>query len=210
MQVPGTGRLPVLLAFVLLTAGCLSGASGTPPSTGAPTATGTPTEVSTDTPTTTPVEYRVRAGTVPEEFESVEVTFRVVFPDRETDLGPCYPGVFRGPYKPTLTPIGTPTGDCHRSETVTVDLAELESGRSLGPFDVPGSASGHALLVTGVTATDRNGTTVTDVKNVGGAELLEERASPRGTYGVRVSVESVEDDRDYGYWLVWERFDPAG
>lgn len=208
-------RPAALLTVLLLAAGCLSGAPGAGPSapdtpvTETPTAT-SPTAAPTAAPDPVTVEYRVRAGAVPDEFESVTVTFRAVFVDRTTDLGPCYPEVHSGPYKPTLTPIATPAGGCHRSESVTVDLAELDGTRSLGTFTAPGSASGHALLVTDVTATRRNGTSVTGIKNIGGAELLESPERPAGTHGVNVSVETVEDGRDYDYWLVWERFEPSG
>lgn len=60
-------------------------ATQTPGSVGS---TATPTETAS-TPTAEPTsgEYRVRRGSIPEEFDSLDVTFRVVFVDERGDLG---------------------------------------------------------------------------------------------------------------------------
>lgn len=231
-------RHVALLAVVLLAAGCLGGGQGgtvpstpgTPaappePSPDTPTAsTGTSSPGTPDTATPTPetttptsrgesVEYLVRAGSVPDEFGSVTVTVRVVFVEDPVDLGRCYPDTFTGPYKPTITPLATPVGDCHRSESVTVELADRTGAageRSLGTFSVPGSAGGHALVATDIDATARNGTAVTAIKGIGGAELLASPSRPDGSYGVELGLEPAPSGAAYDYWLVADRYDPSG
>lgn len=150
----------------------------------------------------------IRSGSIPDEFSSVNVTFHVVFVDRTSDLGPCYSEVFSGPYKPTLTPIGTPVGECSRSPPITVNLAAMTGEVSLGNVTAPEGTSGHALLVTDLTVKHDNGTTVTSIKNIGGAELIRSSNRPDGPYGTELTIETVTDDRSYDYWLVWDRFDP--
>ena len=135
------------------------------------------------------------------------MTVHVVFVDRASDLGPCYPAVFSGPYKPTITPLRTPTGECHRSTPQTIDLSELSSAVSLGNFSAPETTQGHALLVTDLDVTRTNGTPVTSIKDIGGAELITSPNPPDGPYGVEVGIEPVTDRR-YSHWLVWDRVDP--
>lgn len=217
------GSVPALvLVASLLLAGCLAGPSASAPD-GSPTASppatpaeGSPTDPyrtttpagSTPTPEPASVEYVVRAGEVPDEFASVTVTFRVVLVDRPTDLGPCYPEVFTGPYKPSITPLATPAGDCRRSDAIAVDLTEVDGERSLGSFEAR-SARGHALIVADVRATYANGTTVAGIRGTGGLELVRSERRPDGSYGVEVGLEPAEERLDYDYWLVAERFEPA-
>lgn len=197
----------LLLAAFVLAAGCVAGGPGT-----SPTSPSTMTTASSGSTTPTagaavPVEYVVRPGTVPDEFQSVEVTLRVVFVETPGDLGPCYPDIFRGPYKPTLTPLQTPAGECHRSQVVTVDLADLEGDHSLGTFTAPGSVQGHALLVVDVRATLENGTVVERIRGIGGVEAIRSPARPSGTVVARIGLEPAPEDADYDYTLVAEPVD---
>lgn len=184
--------------------------TGTP--TASPDATAqTATDGETPSPTAAdgePVEYVVRAGEIPDEFESVTVTLQVVFAEDAADLGPCYPEVFEGPYKPTITPLATPRGDCHRTDPISVDLAAMDGERSLNRTG-PASATSHALVLTDVSATHRNGTAVTAIRGSGGAELSESPDSPGGVHGVELGIGPAREDVDYDYWLLSESFDPS-
>ncbi len=198
-------RAPVLLVLVaVLLAGCTAGApDATDPS---PAETAAPTAANgSDSPI---IEYVIRPRKLPDEFSSVTMTVRIVFVDQPGDLGPCYPEVFSGPYKPTITPLRTLAGECHRSAPQTIDLVGLTGEVSLENVTVPATAEGHALLVTDLDVTRENGTSVTSIKEIGGAELIRSPTPPDGRYGVEVGIESVTDRR-YDYWLVWERFDPG-
>ncbi|WP_251342016.1 hypothetical protein [Haloplanus halophilus] len=192
--------VPVLaLALSLVLAGCV----GLAPEA-SPTTTPTPTSTATPTPSPVGVEYVVRAGTVPENVESVTVTLQVVFVERSEDMGPCWRGTFSGPYEPTITPIAPPSGECRRSEPVTVDLTELDDGRSLGRIAAPGRFdAGHALLVTDVTATYPNGTAATGVRGASGKRVRVASGRPAGRHEVTLSLEAYTD-RPYDYWLVAE------
>jgi hypothetical protein len=199
------GALPLVL--VVLLAGCAAPISG-PPDTAEPTDSATATETPTATITTTPqpvgVEYVVRAGTIPDAFESVTVTFQVVFVERAEDMGPCWRETFGGPYEPTITPIAPPSGECRRSESVTVDLTDLDGERSLGRLTAPGRfAAGHALIATNTTATYRNGTTVTGMRGASDKLVTTVEGRPSGQRRVTLSIEAY-DDRPYDYWLVAE------
>lgn len=72
-----------LLVVVVLLGGCTEPV--------ATNDTATPTESATAIPTPRPigVEYVVRAGTLPDDAGSLEVTLRVVFVERASDFGPC-------------------------------------------------------------------------------------------------------------------------
>lgn len=223
--------LTVGLVAVVLLAGCLSGGPGgtvtvpeTPGTTepgaaspgtvtGAPEASDTRSVTGADTGTASPggttVEYVVRPGEIPDGVASVTVTLQAVFVTDTADLGPCYPEVFSGPYKPTITPLRTPSGECLRSEPVTIDLAATEDDR---PVEVtaPARARGHALVVTEITATRENGTDVTGIKGTGGVDVLAIPERPEGRYGVEIGLERVENDAAYDYWLVLSRFEPSG
>ncbi|MFB6256420.1 MAG: hypothetical protein ABEH58_06805, partial [Haloplanus sp.] len=109
-----------------------------------------------------------------------------------------------GPYKPTITPIAPPRGECYRSKTITVDLTELDGERSLGPIRAPGRFNaGHALITTNATATYRNGTTVTGMRGASGTRVRVIEGAPAGPYQVTFSVDAY-DGRPYAYWLVSE------
>lgn len=158
------------------------------------------------TPAGTRTEYVIRGGAVPDEFASATATVQAVFVENTDDMGPCYPETLEGPYKPTITPLGTPRGECERSEALDVEFAELET-RTFEPT-VPEGTAGHALIATEVTATDTDGNEVTAIKNTGGARLLEVESPPEGPYGVELRVETADNGADYEYWFVPERFDP--
>jgi hypothetical protein len=197
--------LHLVLAVVVLLAGCTAPTG--PADTADPTES-TTTATATPPPTATPqpvaVEYAVRAGTVPDDIESVEVTLQVVSVERTDDMGPCWRGTFTGPYKPTITPIRPPSGECHRSESVTLDLTDLDGEQSLGQFSAPGRFdAGHALIATNVTATYRNGTTVTGVRGASGKRVRVVEGPPAGPYRVTLSLTAYED-RPYRYWFVTE------
>jgi hypothetical protein len=197
------GALPLVL--VVLLAGCAAPIAGSP-NTGEPTDSAAPTATATATTTPQPVgvEYVVRAGSVPDDFESVTVTLQVVFVERAADMGPCWRETFSGPYEPTITPIAPPSGECHRSETVTVDLTELDGERSLERVTAPGRfAAGHALIATNATATYRNGTTVTGMRGSSDELVTTAEGRPSGQRRVTLSV-AAYDDRPYDYWLVAE------
>jgi len=200
------GALPLVL--VVLLAGCTAPTAtptDTPESTDTVTATPTATAATTQTPEPVGVEYVVRAGSIPNEFESVTVTLQVVFVERAEDMGPCWRETFAGPYEPTVTPIAMPEGECYRSESVTMDLTDLDDGQSLGQVTAPGRfAAGHALLVTNATATYRNGSTVTGMRGVTGKLVRAVEGRPSGEHRLLLAVEAY-DDRAYDYWLVAER-----
>jgi|GEM_PF-3163561 len=201
-----TLTLHLVVAAVVLLAGCTAptGPSATAEPTASATATPTATAPTTPTPQPVTVEYAVRAGSVPDDVASVEVTLQVVFVERAGDMGPCWRDTFTGPYKPTVTPIAPPEGECHRSESVTVDLTELDGERSLGGFTAPGRfTAGHALVATNVTATYRNGTTVRGIRGASGKRVRVVEGPPAGPYRVSLSVEAY-DDRPYDYWVVTE------
>jgi len=208
------GALPLVL--VVLLAGCAAPIAGTsntaePTDPATPTATATATSTSTSTAIPQPVgvEYVVRAGSIPAEFESVTVTFRVVFVERTADMGPCWRETFSGPYEPTVTPIPPPSGECYRSETVTVDLTDLDGERSLGRLTAPGRfAAGQALIATNTTATYRNGTSVTGMRGASDKLVTAVEGRPSGQRRVTLSV-ATYDDRPYDYWLVAEDGDAA-
>lgn len=195
--------LALLVALSLVSAGCFGqapDAAPTDPSPGSPSATPTG-NVS--------VEYRVTAGDLPAEFRSVNVTLRVVFVEDGGDIPACWRETFRGPYKPTPTPVATPTGGCHWSAPVTVDLTDVSGSRSLGPFTAPGSyAAGHGLIVTEIGATDRNGSSVSGIRGTGGHVANVVRGRSDTPLGVELAVESYRD-RPYDYWLVSEAVQQA-
>lgn len=192
------GRRAIVVVIVLFGAGCVGLA---------PEATPDATDASTTTAVSDPagVEYVVRAGAVPDDIASVSITLQVVFVDRRDDVGPCWRETFSGPYKPTVTPIRPPSGDCHRSEPITLDPADIDGERSLGRVTAPGRFDGgHALLVTNVTATHANGTVVDGIRVDKRVSVVE--GAPAGPYRVRLSVSSYRgSDRPYDYWVIGER-----
>ncbi|MFD1633268.1 hypothetical protein ACOZ4L_08745 [Haloplanus ruber] len=198
--------VPLLVALVVALAGCVSAPGVSTTATTSTDATAeAPTTVETATPAPVGVEYVVQAGSVPDDIGSVTATLQVVFVERSADAGPCWRETFAGPFKPTVTPIAPPDGECHRSATVTLDLTDLDGDRSLARLTAPGRFdAGHALVVTNVTVTYRNGTAVDDVR-------VDERAAvvdgePAGPYRVTLSLESYRgEDRPYDFWFVAER-----
>lgn len=218
--------LTLVVAVALVTAGCLGSPGGTQDPE---TPTATPTSASTDatptgtdrtsstttganTPTGTSspptdaevsVVYTVGAGDLPDEVESVEVTVAVVFSAH--DDGRCWRDTFLGPYKPTITPLKVPDEeDCHTAETVRLDLADLDGNRSLGPVSAPADYdAGHALVVTDVTATYENGTTVERLRGAGGVRANVVWGRPDDSYNVVFRMDA-DEDRPYRYWLYSE------
>lgn len=187
--------VPALLALLLESAGCIADGPASPSDRPTDSPTGTALE---------PVEYAVSPGAVPGEFASLTVTFRVLFVENGDEIGPCSPDIIRGPYKPTPTPLRQPEGECAKSEPVTVDLTAVDGERSLGTFTSPAWTSGHALLVTDVTATLENGTTVTSIKGTGGARVFTSTEAPTDDrYTARIGVEAADADVRYDYSLVW-------
>jgi len=203
------GTRAIVIVLVLFGAGCAGLApEATPETTATPSPQATDTSTVAPTSTATPdpvgVEYTVRAGTVADEIDSVSVTLRVVFVERRGDMGPCWRETFGGPYEPTVTPIAPPSGDCHRSEPITLDPTDPDGERSLGRMTAPGRFdAGHAVVVTNVTATDANGTAVDGLRVDERASVVE--GAPAGPYGVRLSITSYRgEDRPYDYLLVAE------
>lgn len=204
----------LMILFSVLLAGCtgsppsLTEASDSPtehPSTAALDASSTAAGLQSDRS----IDYVIRAESIPDEFTSVLITLQVVFVEQPSDLGNCYPEVFSGPYKPTITPLPTPAGQCTHANPVTIDLARTRNGASLGNVTAPESTSGHALIATEIAVKRENGSIVESVKNMGGAELIRSPNPPDGPYGVNVGIQPVAEDREYDYWLMWDRFDPT-
>jgi hypothetical protein len=201
-------RNPALaLALLLVASSVLGGCLGGPGSPGTPTdqSPTDPSATTTDAPTeNATVEYVVEAGDLPDAVASAEVTLQVVFVTDTADLGPCYPEVFSGPYRPTITPLPPPAGECYRSETTTLDLAELDGERSLA-FEGPASTEGHALLLTTATLRDANGSAVANVRGASDTDLATVEESPGdGPYRVEIRIDAY-DDRNYDYWLFGRR-----
>lgn len=223
----------LLLAVALVGAGCTAPSPGVTPSNVA-TATPTPTHraMPTDTPpadgtprsdTSTPsatpvpepvsVEYVVRPGEIPAEVRSVSLTARVVFAETARDVtrNRCWRKTYYGPFKPTPTPIGFPQGECYRSDPVTVTLTARNDTTSLGQFTAPGRfTAGHALIITDVTATHQNGTTLTRIQGRGGHRAAIVEGYPDGSHAVRIGLHAWDDPPASGgdyYALVSE---PSG
>lgn len=177
------------------------GTTTTDPTTRDETPTGDPT---TTTAENVSVEYVLDVGEIPDEIGSVEVTLRAVFVEKGTDFdrNRCWRDTYHGPYKPTITPIGTPAGECYRTETVTVELTEVEDGQLLGSFDAPGSfAAGHGLIVTDASAEYRDGSSVDALRGAGGKRVNLVEGRPDDRYRVEFEVGAYED-RPYRYWLL--------
>lgn len=193
----------LVVGATLVLAGCVGA-----PSPATSTATPAPTDaVTTDgnSPTTTPqpsVDYRVSAGTLPDEFRSLNVTMQVVFVENDGDFPACWRDTYYGPYKPTPTPIRPPTGDCYHTTPITVDLVAETGERRLGPASAPARFdAGHGLVLTNVSATFHNRTAVTGLRGSGGHVANVVRGKPDGPYRVELGIESYRD-RPYDYWLV--------
>lgn len=142
-----------------------------PPTAATPDVTHTPmADRGTPTPATggetTTVEYVVRAGDLPDEVASANVTMAVAFAESniyhcDGDVRSAGSGGFS---TPTQTPDLDRDLDCLRYGNVTLDLADLNGSRSLGAFSVPSSAvAEYALVVRDVSLTLDDGTVVEDV-----------------------------------------------
>ncbi|WP_136689415.1 hypothetical protein [Halorhabdus amylolytica] len=166
--------------------------------TDSPAGTGTET-----TPVAVSVEYDVRAGDVPDALQSLEVTLQVVFVADTDEMTACLRETYTGPYKPTVTPISTPTADaCRRSEPVTVDLAEEDQEFAIGPVNASVTdAAGHALIVTDVTATSQDGESV-PIKGADGhrVRIVERRVD--GSSRFEIGLAAGPDEAEYDYELV--------
>ncbi len=187
----------ILVLGLVVTAGCV----GSP-------GTGTPTEPSPASPgTPASVEYVIAAGEIPASFAYVNVTMQAVFVETTADLGPCYPEIYEGPYKPTITPLATPTRECHRSAPVTIDLTTTEHA-TLGPLAVPDSVTGHALVLTGIEAELATESGPAGIKGSGGTDLIAEPTRPSGQYGIQIGINTTDGDAPYDYYLTTTEFEP--
>jgi hypothetical protein len=200
-----------VVALVLLVgfAGCLSVGPG---DSGEATPTVEPTESppAAGSPTATPgenvsVEYVIESGGVPDEFESVTVSMRVVFTENTDDVrtDSCWRDTYIGPFRPTPTPLPAPDGDCHRAEEISVELTDLNGSQTFeatapGRFD-----GGYALIVTDITATDQNGAWITSIKGIEGHRAEINRGPPDSPKTAEISIQSV-DGRAYDYIIVSE------
>jgi hypothetical protein len=209
----------VALALVVAVAGCLALTPDNSPTDGAtPTVESTQTDAMLSTESTTAtdrgssrnatVEYVIASGGVPDELGSVTVTMQAVFVESTDDFerNACWRGTYHGPYKPTPTPIGTPSGDCGSAQQLTLDLGELDGTRTLEVTVPARFDAGHGLVVTDVTATDRNGTSVPTIRGADGHRASIVRGHIDGQYSVEFAIDSV-DDRPYDYWFVSETGD---
>jgi len=201
----------LLLAVALVVAGCTAPspsaeATPTPPqeSTSADTTPAATTATSPETPTlsatppqeTVSVYYSVHPGEIPEEVKSVTLTGRVVFVETAQDVARnrCWRKTYSGPFKPTPTPIGLPEGECHRSEPVTVTITARNGTQSLGQFTAPGQFdAGHALIITDVTATRQNGTTITRLQGRDGHRAAIVEGPLDGSHVVTVGLHAWDD-----------------
>jgi len=151
------------------------------------------------------VEYAIESGGVPDELESATVTMQVVSVENDEDFSrnSCWRETYLGPYKPTPTLIAEPSGDCHESQHVSVDLTELNGTRTLADAVPERFDAGHGFIVTNVTATYRNGTSVSAIKGIGGHRASIVQGRPDGQYGVEIAIEPA-DGIGYDYVLVSE------
>ena len=207
-------------------AGCQTTANdGTPQSSEhSPTGNGTPTatdpvpstetttaegvtdsssRTETETTASSTVAYDIEVSDVPDAMQSLKITLQVVFVADTDEMTACLRDTYTGPYKPTVTPIPTPTSDaCHRSEPVTIDLTAGGGGFSFGPVTAPPSfTAGHALIVTDVTATSQDGESV-PIKGVDGhrVRIVERRVD--GSSRFEIGLAAGPDEAEYDYELV--------
>lgn len=123
--------------------------------------------------------------------------------DEEFSRNACWRETYFGPYKPTPTPIAGPDGDCQDSQQLSVDLTALDGTRTLADAVPERFDAGHGLIVTNVTATYRNGTSVNAIKGVGGHRANIVQGRPDGQYSAEIAIESA-DGIGYDYALVSE------
>lgn len=151
----------------------------------------------------------VRVGTIPEEFASVIATVQAVFVANATDLGRCYPEVFTGPHKPTPTPIPPPVGECHRSATISFDLADVNESLTLGNLEVPVATSAHAVVLTELHVTHQNGSAIKTVRGLGGEVVFESAHAPKHSHRIVLGIRETDRDVDYEYMVVAQQSDSA-
>jgi len=197
-----TRRAFLVTAGALAAAGCTSTGQN---DDGTERPTATPARA-TDTPAETSVEYVLRAGRVSDELASATATVEAVFVEDTDGLGPCTRDVYFGPYKPTPTPIGTPTAGCNRSRAESIDLTSVDERTHEAA--APETAAAHAFVATAVVGTDEGGNEITEIFGTGGAVLVKAETAPSGPYGVEVGVEADDDASDYDHAVTTERFDP--
>ncbi|MFB6200723.1 MAG: hypothetical protein ABEI98_01805 [Halorhabdus sp.] len=164
----------------------------------------TATTQSTDTQATSTspadsVVYHITGSAAPDELKAATATVRIVLAERGTDLGPCWADVYRGPYQPTITPIATPAGTCHRSDAVAIDLTDTNRTVST---PVPDDSSGHAFVVTDIRVTLPNGTVTAAIRDTGGQEVHVVDGQPNDSYRVTLRLEPAPDGAPYAYALV--------
>ncbi|MFC7072477.1 hypothetical protein ACFQJ7_14425 [Halovenus rubra] len=150
-------------------------------------------------------EYTIESGGVPEEIESATATMQVTFVESNEDFSrnSCWQETYLGPYKPTPTPISEPSGDCHDSQQVSIDLTELNGTQTLADAAPERFDAGHGLIVTNLTATYRNGTSVDAIKGVGSHRANIVQGHSNSQYSVEIAIEGAEAS-GYDYVLVSE------
>jgi hypothetical protein len=155
------------------------------------------------------VEYVLRAGSVPAEFQSVTVEFEVVFAEQSSDLDECIGTLLGSRYEPTPTALPSPVGGCHSEPVSSVDLAALNGTRTLGSFTAPGRFDGaYALVVRDVVPVYGNGTAPTAVHDTDFLAHARQGRGP-GRYGVEIGIAKAAADRPWTYAVVRRNFDPA-
>jgi len=182
-----------------------TGTGATAPATG----TGTGVETPTPRPENLTIEYVLRAGSVPAEFQSVTVEFEVVFAERSSDLDECVGTLLGSRYEPTPTALPSPVGGCHSEVVPSIDLAAVNGTRTLGSFTAPGRFDGaYALVVRDVVPVYGNGTAPTAVYDTDFFAHARQGRGP-GRYGVEIGIAVAVADRPWTYAVVRRNFDPG-
>ena len=219
----GCGALPGVSVETPVNA-TSAGTDGPAATTGAPTAgdggaaspTGTAggsgDETATPTPTPEPadltVEYVIRPGAVPSEFQSVTVEFEVVFAERASDLDRCIGPLLGSKYEPTPTALPTPTGACQSQSGLSVDLTEIEGTETLGSFTVDGRFDGaYALVVRDVVPVFADGTAPTAVYDTD-FRAHTQRGRGSGRYGVEIGITDAGGGVPWDYAVYERSVDP--
>jgi hypothetical protein len=148
------------------------------------------------------VEYGITASSLPSEIASANLTMQVVFVENGDDFSDnaCWRDTYFGPFKPTPTPIGEPSGDCLRSQEVTVDVTELNETRTVTATAPERFDAGHGLVVTDVVATYQNGTSVSRIHGFGGHRANIVEGTPEDRYTVDLGIGTAETPA-YAYYL---------
>ena len=219
----GCGALPGVSVETPVNA-TSAGTDGPAATTGAPTAgdggaaspTGTAggsgDETATPTPTPEPadltVEYVIRPGAVPSEFQSVTVEFEVVFAEQASDLDRCIGTLLGSKYEPTPTALPTPTGACQSQSGLSVDLTGIDGTETLGPFTVDGRFDGaYALVVRDVVPVFADGTAPTAVYDTD-FRAHTQRGRGSGRYGVEIGITDAGGGVPWDYAVYERSVDP--